>query len=71
MPVVMPETDAHACETDFVYPQYGLTVKQLAGLVVVTLRYNDGIPQGRICGKKIRITPRAIKFANIMLKKFI
>ena len=67
----MPATDAHACETDFVWPQYGLTVKQLAGLFAVTLRYSDGIPQGRICGIKIRITPLAKKSANIMLKQFI
>jgi hypothetical protein len=46
-------------------------VKQLAGLFAVTLRYGDGFPQGRMCGKKIRITPLLRKFANIMLKQEI
>jgi hypothetical protein len=34
-------------------------VKQLAGLFIVTLQSSGGIPQGRMCAKKIRITPGA------------
>jgi hypothetical protein len=45
-------------------------VNQLAGVLAVTLRYSDGIPQGKICGKKIRIIPPVLNSANIMLKQF-
>jgi hypothetical protein len=44
-------------------------VTQLAGLLVLTLRYRDGIPQGRIRDKKIRIIPPILNSANIMLKQ--